>query len=114
MRQFRAWAESHDRTTLLLSDEAVSRASIYPDRIGPGVLVDTSVLTRALQPHHALYGVTDRAMERLLEGEPRNHANGLRSYCSLQCKREARLPFQNPRKTQARGSTTAQNGYFEQ
>jgi hypothetical protein len=33
MRQFRAWAESHDRTTPLLSDEAVSRESIYPDRI---------------------------------------------------------------------------------
>jgi hypothetical protein len=32
MRQFRAWAESHDRTTPLLSDEAVSRESIYPDR----------------------------------------------------------------------------------
>ncbi len=33
MRQFRAWAESRDRTTPLLSDEAVSRESIYPDRI---------------------------------------------------------------------------------
>jgi hypothetical protein len=33
MRQFRAWAESHDRTTPLLSDEAVSRESIYPDRV---------------------------------------------------------------------------------
>jgi hypothetical protein len=33
MRQFREWAESHDRTTPLLSDEAVSRESIYPDRI---------------------------------------------------------------------------------
>jgi hypothetical protein len=32
MRQFRAWAESHDRTTPLLSDEAISRDSIYPDR----------------------------------------------------------------------------------
>jgi hypothetical protein len=32
MRQFRAWAESHDRTTPLLSDEAVSRESIYSDR----------------------------------------------------------------------------------
>ena len=31
-RQFHAWAESHDRTTPLLSDEAVSRDSIYPDR----------------------------------------------------------------------------------
>jgi hypothetical protein len=33
MRQFREWAEGHDRTTPLLSDEAVSRESIYPDRI---------------------------------------------------------------------------------
>jgi hypothetical protein len=33
MRQFRAWAESHDRTTPLLSDEAVNRESFYPDRI---------------------------------------------------------------------------------
>lgn len=33
LRQFRAWAESHDRTTPLLSDEAVSRESIYPDRV---------------------------------------------------------------------------------
>jgi len=32
-RQFHAWAESHDRTTPLLSDEAVSRESIYSDRI---------------------------------------------------------------------------------
>jgi hypothetical protein len=32
-RQFHAWAESHDRTTPLLSDEAISRDSIYPDRI---------------------------------------------------------------------------------
>ena len=31
-RQFHEWAESHDRTTPLLSDEAISRASIYPDR----------------------------------------------------------------------------------
>ena len=30
-RQFHAWAESHDRTTPLLSDEAVSRDSMYPD-----------------------------------------------------------------------------------
>ena len=30
-RQFRAWAESHDRSTPLLSDEAVSRESIYGD-----------------------------------------------------------------------------------
>ena len=33
MRQFRAWAESHDRTTPPLSDEAISPDSIYPDRI---------------------------------------------------------------------------------
>lgn len=32
-RQFHLWAESHDRTTPLLSDEAISRESIYPDRI---------------------------------------------------------------------------------
>jgi hypothetical protein len=31
-RRFHPWAESHDRTTPLLSDEAISRASIYPDR----------------------------------------------------------------------------------
>jgi predicted nucleic acid-binding protein len=30
------------------------------------VLVDTSVLTRTLQPHHSLYALTDRAIERLL------------------------------------------------
>ena len=33
VRQFHEWAESHDRTTPLLSDEAISRESIYPDRI---------------------------------------------------------------------------------
>ena len=33
LRQFRAWAESHDRTTPLLSDEAINRESIYPDRV---------------------------------------------------------------------------------
>ena len=33
MRQFRAWVDSHDRTTPPLSDDAVSRDSIYPDRI---------------------------------------------------------------------------------
>lgn len=32
-RRFREWAESHDRTTPLLSDEAISRGSIYPDCI---------------------------------------------------------------------------------
>jgi hypothetical protein len=32
-RRFHEWAESHDRTTPLLSDEAISRASIYPDRL---------------------------------------------------------------------------------
>jgi hypothetical protein len=32
-RQFHEWAESHDRTTPPLSDEAISRESIYPDRI---------------------------------------------------------------------------------
>ena len=32
-RQFHEWAESHDRTTPLLSDEAISREIIYPDRI---------------------------------------------------------------------------------
>jgi len=32
-RRFHEWAESHDRTTPLLSDEAVSRESIYSDLI---------------------------------------------------------------------------------
>ncbi len=32
-RQFHEWAGSHDRTTPLLSDESISRESIYPDRI---------------------------------------------------------------------------------
>jgi hypothetical protein len=32
-RQFREWADGHDRSTPLLSDEAISRESIYPDRI---------------------------------------------------------------------------------
>jgi hypothetical protein len=31
-RRFHEWAESHDRTTPLLSDEDISRESIYPDR----------------------------------------------------------------------------------
>lgn len=30
-RRFHEWAESHDRTTPLLSDDAVSRESIYSD-----------------------------------------------------------------------------------
>jgi hypothetical protein len=33
IRELRAWAESHDRNTPLLSDEAISRDSIYPDRL---------------------------------------------------------------------------------
>jgi len=33
LRQFRAWAESHDRTTPLLSDEDISRESIYSDHV---------------------------------------------------------------------------------
>jgi len=33
MHQFRAWAASHDRTTPSLSEEAVSRENIYPDRV---------------------------------------------------------------------------------
>ena len=32
-RRFHEWAESHDRTTPLLSDEAISRDSIYPDPV---------------------------------------------------------------------------------
>ena len=32
-RVFHEWAESHDRTTPLLNDEAISRESIYPDRL---------------------------------------------------------------------------------
>jgi hypothetical protein len=32
-RQFRAWADSHDPSTPVLSDEAMSRESIYPDLI---------------------------------------------------------------------------------
>ncbi|PYT27649.1 MAG: hypothetical protein DMG57_17505 [Acidobacteria bacterium] len=32
-RRFHEWAESHSRTTPLLSEEAISRESIYPDRI---------------------------------------------------------------------------------
>ena len=31
-RQFRAWADSHDPNTPVLSDEAMSRKGIYPDR----------------------------------------------------------------------------------
>ena len=31
-REFQAWAESHDSNTPILSDKAMSRASIYPDR----------------------------------------------------------------------------------
>lgn len=33
IRQFQEWAESHDRTTPLLSDDAISRENIYPDRL---------------------------------------------------------------------------------
>ena len=32
MRKFRAWANSHPTTTPLLSDEAISRESIYRER----------------------------------------------------------------------------------
>ena len=32
-RQFDAWVNSHDPNTPVLSDEAMSRESIYPDRI---------------------------------------------------------------------------------
>lgn len=32
IREFDAWVAGHDRTTPLLSDEAISRESIYPDR----------------------------------------------------------------------------------
>lgn len=32
-RQFEAWARSHDTRTPLLSDEAISRDGLYPDRI---------------------------------------------------------------------------------
>lgn len=31
-RQFRSWADSHDPNTPVLSEEAMSRDSIYPDR----------------------------------------------------------------------------------
>lgn len=32
-RQFRAWADSHNPAIPVLSDEAMSRESIYPDRV---------------------------------------------------------------------------------
>jgi hypothetical protein len=32
-RQFRAWADSHSPNIAVLSDEAMSRESIYPDRV---------------------------------------------------------------------------------
>ncbi len=32
-RRFRAWLESHDPKTPVLSDEAMSRDAIYPDRL---------------------------------------------------------------------------------
>ena len=32
-RQFDTWVDSHDPNTPVLSDEAMSRESIYPDRI---------------------------------------------------------------------------------
>jgi hypothetical protein len=32
-RQFDAWVNSHDPNTPVLSDESMSRESIYPDRI---------------------------------------------------------------------------------
>lgn len=32
-RRFHEWAESHDRTTPLLSDEGICRESIYPDHL---------------------------------------------------------------------------------
>ena len=32
MRKFRSWASSHSTSTPLLSDEAISRESIYGDR----------------------------------------------------------------------------------
>jgi hypothetical protein len=33
LRKFRAWATAHDRTTMPLSDDALRRESIYPDRV---------------------------------------------------------------------------------
>ena len=33
VRQFNAWVEGHDRTTLPLSDDAISRENIYADRV---------------------------------------------------------------------------------
>ena len=32
-RQFRAWADGHNPRTPVLSDEAMSRESIYPDQV---------------------------------------------------------------------------------
>ncbi len=32
-RRFHQWAESHDRTTPPLGEDAISRESIYPDRV---------------------------------------------------------------------------------
>jgi hypothetical protein len=32
-RQFRAWADSHSPKIAVLSDEAMSRESIYPDHV---------------------------------------------------------------------------------
>jgi len=48
VRQFHAWAEGHSRTTPLLSDEAISRENIYPDR-----LVACTGRYQPNCPHHA-------------------------------------------------------------
>jgi hypothetical protein len=52
-RAFDAWMNRHDPNTPVLSDEAISRESIYLPRPGltPGA-VDTSAPLRTLQPLH--------------------------------------------------------------
>ncbi len=69
-KEFHAWVESHSRTTPLLSDDAISRESIYGTLgLQMAILTDTNILVRRLQPHHPHYWTASRAVDVLRSRE---------------------------------------------
>ena len=65
---FVVWARSH-HPTALVSDEAISRATMYPDRAWMAILIDTNLLLRLVQPTHFTHASTVHALVALIERE---------------------------------------------
>ena len=65
VREFKAWTRSHSDLPVL-SDEAISRESIYNDRgLQMATLADTNILLRSLHPEHPHYSIAENALSAL-------------------------------------------------